>query len=242
MSRAASSSQPGPIGSREVVLIAQGEEQGPVEGVRVALRDLAREHHESPGADAEQRQRQRAAPTSLRRSRIGEPRRGSEGAARIAQRPRRLDGRPCRRAEPFGHRRQFRVEFRQDLLAVGPRFEMDRARDQPPGRPVGLEVDAGDDAIAEEEGQAVIAELALLGRRVDLDAVAEVEQALGARALPDDRIERRQERPRRDAAGQATVRIEIAVLRQPSTRTGRRSPASTSSRTRGFASATSSRK
>ena len=91
-----------------------------------------------------------------------------------------------------------------DLLAVGPPLrDGSRCDDQPPGRAVGLEVDAGDDAIAEEERQAVIAELALLGRRVDLDAVAEVEQALGARALPDDRIERRQERPRLDAAGQA---------------------------------------
>lgn len=54
---------------------------------------------------------------------------------------------------------------------------------------VGLEVDAGDQAIAEEEGQHVIAVLALGFGYVDLDAVVEIPQALDPRAEPYDRIE-----------------------------------------------------
>ena len=46
---------------------------------------------------------------------------------------------------------------------------------------VGLEVDAGDDPVAEQERQHVVAVRALGGRRVDLDPVAEAEQPFGAR-------------------------------------------------------------
>ena len=71
--------------------------------------------------------------------------------------------------------------------------------------PVGLEIDAGDDGFAEQEGQAVIAEFALLGRRVDLDPVAEIEQALGAACAP-----RRWDRTARGAPGPRSRRGTLA--------------------------------
>ncbi len=49
--------------------------------------------------------------------------------------------------------------------------------------------------------------------RVDLEPVAEAEQALGALALPDQRVERRQQGPRVDPARQARLRVEIGRLR-----------------------------
>ena len=66
---------------------------------------------------------------------------------------------------------------------------------------VGLEIEAGDDVLAQHEGQAVIAVFAL-GRGVDFDAVAEVEQALGAGALPHDGVEGRYQGPGVDPARQ----------------------------------------
>jgi hypothetical protein len=50
-------------------------------------------------------------------------------------------------------------------------------------------------SVAQQEGQHIIAVHALLGGRVDFDPVAEAEQALGAGSLPDERIERHQQRP-----------------------------------------------
>ncbi len=81
--------------------------------------------------------------------------------------------------------------------------------DEPFAGPVGLQVEAGDDTVAEEEWQAVIAKFPLLGRRVDLDPVVEIEQALGARALPYEGIEGRDERPRLDSARDPRLGIEV---------------------------------
>ena len=68
-----------------------------------------------------------------------------------------------------------------------------------------------DEAIAQEEWQDVIAVRPLLRRRVDLDAIAEAEQPLGAGALPDKRIERREQRPCPDPAGSRGVAVEIGA-------------------------------
>ena len=81
-------------------------------------------------------------------------------------------------------------------------------RSTPAGRSA-LQVDARDDAVAEQEGQDVVAVLALFGRRVDLDAVAEIEQALGARALEDQRVERREQRAGVDAARHPGIAVQV---------------------------------
>ena len=46
-------------------------------------------------------------------------------------------------------------------------------------------------------------------RRIDLDAVAKAEEPLGARALPDERVERHEERPRAERLFGFRYRIEI---------------------------------
>ena len=66
-----------------------------------------------------------------------------------------------------------------------------------------------DEPVAEQEGKDVIAVLALVGRRVNLDPVVEVEEPQRAGTLPDERIERREKRPRGDAAGPAGVAVKI---------------------------------
>ena len=55
---------------------------------------------------------------------------------------------------------------------------------------IGLEAETRRQPVALEEGQHIITVDALLLRRIDLDPVAEVEQAFGARAFPNQRIER----------------------------------------------------
>ena len=78
---------------------------------------------------------------------------------------------------------------------------------------VGLEIDSRDEVLAEQERQDVIAVRPLLGRHVDLDAVAEAEQPLGAAALPDQRVERRKESLRRNPARTTRVAVQIGWLR-----------------------------
>ena len=77
---------------------------------------------------------------------------------------------------------------------------------------IGLQVEPGDELVAEQEGKDVIAVLALVDRRVNLDPVVEVEQPHRAGALPDERIERRQQRPRGDAARPARVAVKIGEM------------------------------
>jgi hypothetical protein len=56
---------------------------------------------------------------------------------------------------------------------------------------VGLEIDAADQSVAQQERQHVIAMQALMDRRVDFETEVKAEQALRALTLPDQRIERR---------------------------------------------------
>ena len=64
--------------------------------------------------------------------------------------------------------------------------------------PVEARLDASDDAVADEDGQDVVAVLALRLRHVHLEAVVEVEERLGAVAVVDQPVERGEER---DAVG-----------------------------------------
>ena len=85
--------------------------------------------------------------------------------------------------------------------------------EQPPGLAVGLQVEPGDEPVAEQEGKDIVAVLALIGRRVDLDPVVEVKEPQRAGPLPDERIERREKRPRREAARPAGVAMKIGEMR-----------------------------
>ena len=89
---------------------------------------------------------------------------------------------------------------------------MRRMDEQSSGCTVGLQVEPSNEAVAEQERKDVIAVLALVGRRVDLDPVVEVEEPQRAGTLPDERIERRQKRLRGDAAGPAGVAVKIGAM------------------------------
>ena len=63
---------------------------------------------------------------------------------------------------------------------------------------VGLGVEAPDELAVVEDRQRVVAMGALMPRSVDLDPVVEAEQAPGALAVPQERVERREQgRPAR---------------------------------------------
>ncbi len=73
--------------------------------------------------------------------------------------------------------------------------------------PVGLEIDATDQPVAQQEGQDVVAMFALGDRRVDLDAIEEIEDAFRTVAFPDQRVEGGQQGTRLDVARLPCFRI-----------------------------------
>lgn len=73
------------------------------------------------------------------------------------------------------------------------RLGMQRMHRQALARPLGAEVDAADQTAVVQEWQHVVAVHAFFLRRVDLQAIAEIEQALGPRPLPDQRVEGREQ-------------------------------------------------
>ena len=58
---------------------------------------------------------------------------------------------------------------------------------------IGLEIDGGDDLVADEHGQGKVAEQPLLPGDVSLEAVLVVEEELQPLALMDERIEGRED-------------------------------------------------
>src|SRR6266545_3718757 len=74
-----------------------------------------------------------------------------------------------------------------------PRLEVHVPDLQPALRPMALGVDAPDELAVMEDGQGVVAVHALVSGRVDLDAVVEAEQSRHPAAIPEERIEGRQE-------------------------------------------------
>ena len=73
-----------------------------------------------------------------------------------------------------------------------------------------FEVDAGDEPLAEQERQHVVAVHAFGRRGVDFEPEIEVEELAGARAFPDQRVERRQQRAGLDPARDARARQKVA--------------------------------
>jgi hypothetical protein len=70
---------------------------------------------------------------------------------------------------------------------------MGLSHDQPAPLPVGFQIDPRNQLVAQQEGQDIITKLPLFRRNIDFDPVAKAEQALGAVAFPDQRIERGQQ-------------------------------------------------
>lgn len=109
-----------------------------------------------------------------------------ERSASAQSRPWRADQDPVE-VEPVGHLLQFDCEgFGQ---VGGSRLWGDGGDQQGGGSAVGFEVDSGDEAVAEEEGEDVVAVGPLGCRGVDADSVEEVEEAMGAIAVPDQGVE-----------------------------------------------------
>ncbi len=96
--------------------------------------------------------------------------------------------------QPFRHQQQFLAQGLGGFLGIGMGFEVGGIGAQYARLPVSLQADTGGKSVAHQEGQDIIAVFALLSGRVDLDAVVEIEQALGPGALPYERIERRDKR------------------------------------------------
>ncbi|MNL33814.1 hypothetical protein D3C87_1557440 [compost metagenome] len=67
---------------------------------------------------------------------------------------------------------------------------MHRMHRQPTRRPLGAQIDPCGNPFVVQKRQHVIAVDPFVLRRVNLQPVAKIEQALGATALPDQRIER----------------------------------------------------
>ena len=86
-----------------------------------------------------------------------------------------------------------RRRARRDVARVGAGLQPGALYAQDARLAIGLEVDPGDQRVAEQERQHVVA-TTLRRRRVDLDPVVEAEHPLGAVAEPDQRVERRQQR------------------------------------------------
>src|SRR3954447_16586560 len=134
------------------------------------------------------------------------------------RRPRATRSSPtCRRtrrhgdaAEPEPAREQLEL-LGQRVVGLGRRtvLDMGRVDAEEPGGAVGLEVDAGDERVAEQERQHVVAVDALGLGHVDLEPEADAEQALDAAALPQQVVEGAEQRARLDAARDARVAVQV---------------------------------
>ena len=152
--------------------------------------------------------------------------------SKLRRRAYSLDGGPCQRFPVYLDRGPTRLRRHDDFRKTQParqrlkllgdrvhgvrrrvRLEVHRMDEQPSRLTVGLQVEPGHEQVAEQEGKDVIAVLALVRRRVNLDPVVEVEEPQRAGSLPDERIERRQQRPRRDATRPAGVTMKIGEPR-----------------------------
>src|SRR3546814_23857 len=122
-----------------------------------------------------------------------------------------LDRYFCQTQEP-GHLSQPIYQGGQRPVGVEGGFGVGASDPQEAGLAVGLEVDAGDQLAVVEEGEHVVAVHPLGLWHVDLDAVAEPEERLGAIPLPDERVERRQQGRRPHPAWELGVRVQVRRL------------------------------
>src|SRR5262245_26268320 len=109
--------------------------------------------------------------------------------------------------QPSRHQQQLRGERIGDVAGDGSGLNVGGQNEQPARGAVGFEVYTSDQTLAEQERQNVITPTALLLRREYLDSVIEPEEPSSARAIPDHRIERRQQRRGFDWSGGARLRV-----------------------------------
>src|SRR5947209_8268524 len=93
-------------------------------------------------------------------------------------------------SQPVGHQAQLVAQRTGDLSLLDTVLDVHGVGEKPAIGAIGLQVDTSDKAVAKQKGQYVVAVIALVQRRVDLDAIEEVENPVRAAALPDQRIER----------------------------------------------------
>ena len=104
------------------------------------------------------------------------------------------------------------------LTGCGTSLDPGGAHQQPPGLAVRLEIHPGDQPVAEQERQHVVAPAPLRLGHVDLDRVVEAEQPGDPWPAPDQRVERRQQRggfdpPRQPGGGVEEGRLGPALHR-----------------------------
>ena len=115
-------------------------------------------------------------------------------------------------SQPVGHRAQLGGQVDRHCRLVDARLGVGGLDAQHAGGTIGLEVDAPDQLAVEEERQHVVAVDALGRWRVDLDAVAEAEEPLRPLAVPDQRVERAEQRPSLHPARQRGVPVHVGGL------------------------------
>ena len=111
-----------------------------------------------------------------------------------------------------------------------------------PAAAVGLEVEGGDDPVADEDRKGEVAVAALVLRDIGLEDVIVAEEEAEALALDDERVERREDVDRRfcgsGTASRISGRAQCSCLPAPSMATGTssffRTFASISARIAGF--------
>src|SRR3984957_12477575 len=151
------------------------------------------------------------------RSRLSGVYKGTLPRTRCLLRSSDLATRRLRRQDDFGETQPARERLkllgdRVHGVRRRVRLEVHRMDEQPSRLAVGLQVEPGDKQVAEEKGKDIVAVLAFVRRRVNFDPVVEIEEPQRAGALPDERIERRQQRPRRDAARPACIPVKIGEM------------------------------
>ena len=112
-----------------------------------------------------------------------------------------------------------------------PRFPPDSLDVEPAGLAVEDRLDPADEPVAVEDGEDVVAVLALRRRHVHLEPVEEVPERLGAGAVVDEPVEGREER---DALGNRAV-LGLRVRHEPAALAAARRARGSASRRRAFA-------
>ena len=114
--------------------------------------------------------------------------------------------------QPFRHEQQFLAQGLGCFLGISMGFEVGGIGAQYTCLPVSLQADAGGKAVAHQEGQDIVAVFALLGGRVNLNAVMEIEQPFGPGALPYEGIERRDQGRAAGLAREFGVAVDVGLM------------------------------
>lgn len=92
-------------------------------------------------------------------------------------------------ARPVCHRPELGSDFGGNVVMVSVGLAVEGANDQAAFFAIGLEINTGDELVAEEKREHVVTLDPFLPREVALDTIAESKEALRAVTLPDQRVE-----------------------------------------------------